>query len=473
MALFDGIVKKVLSEIKKVTTFNYRDIPEDDFVNGPVYVYHMTAEANLKGGLLKSGWESFYNLVNSYGPGIYCTVYPSFDKRADVRDENGRWNPTLDYDGGSSMYPARRIIYGQKDNKSGGGTKPAIMLVCKSVKPKPFWNFIILDEKIAMAVYRSHWRLNDQLKLIFGKDLYDYAYSKFGTKIEQWMRAGHVATYMRGNVAYDINSVLCSDVRLNRKINGLIFHGPGDGFVVIFRDYNALEPFGVSDDCGHTFREISVEETFNDYNNNNMDVRNALGLDRYFCVKTDTLNGRYLQQLKNIPFKYVSSVFFGDYALVGNTDNPIIDSNSSNGIHYSFVSTQNKADWKWNYIYKPLVNDYDDYMQMTVSPNIWFDVVSSRWDKNTAAVTKDGVLYTIVNNNGQFMLYDSNGKELGNLKTLTDDDLKEFKKSRPMLNVAQIRNDKVVAKQDDSQDVDNSQNTQINRPKKKFFGVRK
>ena len=42
-----------------------------------------------------------------------------------------------------------------------------------------------------------------------------------------------------------------------------------------------------------------------------------------------------------------------------------------------------------------------------------------------------------------------------------------------MLNVAQIRNDKVVAKQDDSQDVDNSQNTQINRPKKKFFGVRK
>lgn len=112
-------------------------------------------------------------------------------------------------------------------------------------------------------------------------------------------------------------------------------------------------------------------------------------------------------------------------------------------------------------------------MQMTVSPNIWFDVVSSRWYKNTAAVTKDGVLYTIVNNNGQFMLYDSNGKELGNLKTLTDDDLKEFKKSRPMLNFAQIRNDKVVAKQDDSQDVDNSQNTQINRPKKKFFGVRK
>lgn len=55
---------------------------------------------------------------------------------------------------------------------------------------------------------------------------------------------------MRGNVAYDINSVLCSDVRLNRKINGLIFHGPGDGFVVIFRDYNALEPFGVSDVLG-------------------------------------------------------------------------------------------------------------------------------------------------------------------------------------------------------------------------------
>lgn len=73
-----------------------------------------------------------------------------------------------------------------------------------------------------------------------------------------------------------------------------------------------------------------------------MDVRNALGLDRYFCVKTDTLNGRYLQQLKNIPFKYVSSVFFGDYALVGNTDNPIIDSNSSNGIHYSFVSTKTR-----------------------------------------------------------------------------------------------------------------------------------
>lgn len=461
MELFNNVVENVLCETKKKETFNYDSIPESDFVNGPVYVYHMTSENNLKGGILKSGWESFYNLVNSYGPGIYTTIYPSFDPRAEVKDENGNPNPTLDYDGGTSRYSARRWIYGEKDNKGGGRGKPAVMIACKTINPKPFWSFVILDEKIAKQVYRRHWRLEDQLKLILGDKLYSYAERKFGHNLIHLYNAGRRLTYERGDVAYSIDHMLCSDLMLNRKIKGIIFHGPGDGFVAIFRDYNALQPFAVSDDCGHTFRELNVEHTYEEYNNKNVDVRSALGLDRFFFVKKDTIKPEYIGRLKGVPFKYLSSVFYGDYAMVGDTDNPQIRRETIGGRPYSFITTENKNEWKWNFIYKPLINSSEDYNDILVSKNIWFDTVSEVWNKNTCLVSKDNKLYYIINKSGTFFLYDNKGMEIGDLATITDADL-----------INAERSDSKPNEPKNEPNITDSQTVKKVRPKR-IFGLKK
>ena len=465
MGLFANVVRSILKEDRNdKDNFNYKSIPNSNFVSGPVYVYHMTNESNLKGGLLKTGWESYYNSVNSYGPGIYTTIYPSFDPRANVKDEQGRPNPTLDYDGGSSRYMARRIIYGQKDNK-GGGIKPAIMIACKTTKANPFNGFIVFDEKIAKELYHNMWEFRNQLKSILGYRLYDEISKYKGTIIDQISSLSYRKMYERGEAAYMVDKYLCNDVRINKKIRGLIFHGPGDGFVAIFRDYNALEPFAVSYDCGHTFKKIDVEETYEEYNNNNVDVRSALGLDRFFYPKFDTIKPEYWKILKDMPFKYISSTLFGNYGIVGTTNNPKVTMSQ-------YITTDNRKDWKWNYIYKPLINNGNNYMAMTVSPNIWFDEISNKWNNNTAVVMKDNKLYTIHNNNGEFYLYDGKNNEIGNLKKLTDKDLILYNNKAEKDIIDNTNNEVQTQNQNVSDDNKLEPLEKRVRPKRKF-GTRK
>ena len=487
MELFGSIVNRVLNEVKDKKVLKYEDI-KSDYVNGPVYVYHMTGKMNLKGGILKSGWESFYNAWNSYGPGIYTCVLPSFDPKARV----------LSGGYGSSEYPDRdadrQYTYGAPKDDAKWGSIKGVMLLCKTLKPHPFRSFLIFDEHMAKTIYKNHWRPLDQLRLILGEKLFkekmrtneylrtigayfDSAQRFIDNRDENDQRAldGYNALYYRGYGAMAADRA-CNDPEINRKIRGLIFHGPGDGYVAIFRDYNALAPIGVSYDLGHTFEPIETEAEFEDYQVKNVDVRSALGLDRFFFSKTNTIKPRYLNTLSNVPFKYIGDTFFGDYALVGNTDNP------QTKYDYSFrglvVTTDNKEDWRWNFIYKPWINR-DNYNEILVSPNIWFDTVSTKWANNTAAVTKNDVLYYIVNKSEYFILYNDKGEEIGDLATLTDRDLENIPQQQPinMSNAAKQDTQNVnIARQPQGQNQPQSSNSQAvaqtQRPKRKF-GIRK
>ena len=283
--------------------------------------------------------------------------------------------------------------------------------------------------------------------------------------------------HLMGIINYIIADEACDDPDINRKIRGLIFHGPGDGYVAIFRDYNALAPIGVSYDLGHTFEPLKTEAEFDDYQVKNVDVRSALGLDRFFFSKTNTIKPEYLNKLSNLPFKYVGDTFFGDYALVGNTDNP------QTKYDYSFrelvVTTDNKEEWRWNFIYKPWMNKSDNYNEILVSPNIWFDTVSTKWANNTAAVVKNDVIYYIVNNSGRFTLHNVKGEEIGDLATLTDKDLENVPQQQPinMSNASKQDTQNVnIVQQPQGQNQPQSSNTQAvahtQRPKRKF-GIRK
>ena len=143
------------------------------------------------------------------------------------------------------------------------------------------------------------------------------------------------------------------------------------------------------------------------------------------------------------------------------------------------VTTDNKDDWRWNFIYKPWLNKSDNYNEILVSPNIWFDTVSTKWANNTATVMKNGILYYIVNKSEHFILYNAKGEEIGDLATLTDRDLENIPQQQPInmpnmekqdtqnVNIAQQPKGQNQSQPSDTQAVAHTQ-----RPKRKF-GIRK
>ena len=143
------------------------------------------------------------------------------------------------------------------------------------------------------------------------------------------------------------------------------------------------------------------------------------------------------------------------------------------------MATDNKEDWRWNFIYKPWINKSNNYNEILVSPNIWFDTVSTKWANNTANVMKNGILYYIVNKSGQFILHNDKGEEIGDLATLTDKDLNNLPQQQPfnMSNVAKQDTQNVnIVQQPQRQNQPQSSNIQAvaptQRPKRKF-GIRK
>lgn len=454
MGLFSDIVRKVLLEAEGKNIISY-DSLKNDYVNGPFYVFHMTGESCLKGGILKSGWESFFNEWNSYGPGIYACVYPSFDPRARVLDAGigSKPNPNRDAE--------RQYIYGGAKSLYSSVKKKAVMLLCKTLRPHPLKNFLIFDEAMAKTIYGENWRIADQLKQIFGRHFYSAIKGCYPLKslldyslecdkyFEISSKHGNIANtenekpysnrllkiydkmYYRGNGASLADNACSFNVNVNKAIKGLVFHGPGDGFVIIFRDYNAIEPVGVSYDLGRTFTPIETEAEFDNYQRNNVDIRSALGVDRYFSPTTNTIKEDYVNY--EIPFHYIGSTFFGDYALVGRMKKPsFVNQLTKDGrkISVAKLTDETLGNWLWNYIYKPWISS-QSYDGMLVSKNIWFDrVASSRWDGNMSSVLKDGDVYTIVNNDGKFLLVDGDNDVLGDLRTLTDKDLSDAKKEK-------------------------------------------
>lgn len=439
MTLFGKIVKKVLSEGKNDKgVIKYEDL-KNDYVKGPFYVYHMTNKANLKGAILKSGFESYFNSVNSYGPGIYACLLPSFDPAAKVTygGYGTKQNPNLDAE--------RQQIYGRKDNKSGGQNKvDAVMILCKTLNPYPLRNFVIFDENLAKMIYRHHWKPLDQLKLILGRDVFQEkmatnsylrqlgAYSDSANKFWQAKKEGiknneipskyiegYDALYYRGFGATKMDRA-CEDFDINKAVKGLVFHGPGDGYVIIFRDYNAVKPVAISNDLGHTFTPIDTEAEFDDYTSNNIDIRSKLGVDRYFNSKTNKIR-RQFKGYDRLPFSYISDTFYGDYAVVKKD-----------------IQGQEKS----NYIYKPfLLKNPDDYRFLLVSKHIWFDnVAENDWDNGQTFVRKNGIWYSIKNDNNHFYLYDEDNNLIGDLLTLTDNDLAKYNQDKAQMAQQQPNN---------------------------------
>ena len=155
---------------------------------------------------------------------------------------------------------------------------------------------------------------------------------------------------------------------------------------------------------------------------NNIDIRSALGLDRFFFAKTDTIREEWYGKI-NVPFDYVSSTFFGNYAIVGKMKTPKFQRiNWETSI--AKLDGYNDLNWEWNYIYKPYIGKTNNFNDLLISRNIWFDKVGMNdWDNNSTAVMKNNSIYTIKNEHNTFNLYDESGNLIGDLNRITENDL--------------------------------------------------
>ena len=339
MQNFSNIVKNVLNE----------GFEKD----GYLYVYHMTDKKALEGGIYKSGFERYFTGSNSnaYGPGVYTTLYPSFDKRAEVTDGYGHANPDLDR--------SRAHIYG------------SIMVKLRARKGA-IKNFLIYDEKWAKIQYKNNWKIEDQLRQLLKPETFDKVKSQHPYEWDRMCNGSE--NYTRGYGANIAAQLCATNYDMNRSIRGYIFHGPGDGFVCIFKDFAAVTPVAESTDFGHTFTPIKLDPKFDEYVTNNVDLRREFGAEYQYDSKT----GRKKMQ-RNAYYDEMPEHFTNGFARI-------------------------KKDDKYNYLY------IKTYKNGPISP-VWFDEAPVTFDKNNIArVILNDEIYKIKCMGDYFVIYDQNNK---------------------------------------------------------------
>lgn len=341
--------------------------------DGYLYVYHMTSPDALKGGIYKTGFERFYTGSNSnaYGPGVYTTIYPSFDKRAGLIDLYG--------DSYSDLDRRRGSIYGD-------------IMVKLRARKGAIRHFLIFDEKFAKIQYKENWKIEDQLRVLLTPETFSKLKSEYPS---QWRTMCYSdEMYTRGFACHAAAQLCAINYEMNRAVRGFIFHGPGDGFVCIFKDFAAVTPVAESTDYGHTFTPIKLDPKFDEYVTNNVDLRRELGAEYQYDNKTGKKNCN-----RNGKYDELPSHFTNGFARI-------------------------KKDGKYNYLY------YKTYKNGPISP-VWFDEAPVTFSKNgIARVILNDELYKIKCMGDYFVIYDKNNKFMSYLS-----DLKEIMDNQNNMNV--------------------------------------
>lgn len=239
--------KQSIKRILKEEINEYIDMTYDEFTskdNKMPIVYQLAFRDRVP-SIFKNGYSREY--AGTAGGNFYCRgVYSTFDLASTIRNSK-----------------TKTQIYGDTIIKIG---------------VKSYDRFFICDMKIAKETYGKHYRLEDQLDMLFAD------YPKILNKIKQSKDYKSIIDptvdkeaerYTSQNVQkllMLLNGMHClSDKMLNEiDIRGFIFHGGGDGKVVIIRDFKAIVPLAYSTDNGKTWKtDLSTRDSYekiaNDY----------------------------------------------------------------------------------------------------------------------------------------------------------------------------------------------------------------
>ncbi len=309
MHLFEDIVEKVILEKKKVL--------KEGMENGTFYVYHMCPKKAVE-GITKTGFERFFGasqVAMSYGPGVYTTVYPSYDKRSKCSD------PRLDAD-------RRRFWY------SSGQNGEAVVLKC--IGRNGLNGFMIYDEDVAAKVYgKDNAPFDKQLKLLMDPEEYNNLVNNHsddfnrlcGTRYGRYFDNQYFWNNSGGEVAGYFDNIMSNYPKSYNKIRGLSFHGGHDGFVAIYRNFNDVEPVEVSYDYAKPgyqritdltlhFKPANIDPRFFEYVKNNCDIYSDLGVVGMFDPKTHRRKASFNSLPQNARYDVLPAYFIANFAKV-------------------------------------------------------------------------------------------------------------------------------------------------------------
>ena len=309
MYLFESIVEEVIKE--KNNALN------EGMENGTFYVYHMCPKKAME-GITKTGFERFFGasqVAMSYGPGVYTTVWPSYDKRSKCH------NPRLDVD-------LRRFYYSE------GGMGESVVLKC--IGKNGLKGFMIYDEEVAAKVYgKENAPFDKQIKLLMDPDEYNELVNNHKWQFDEICGVSHGRYFDNqhfwngsgGAVAGSFDNVMSNYPKSYRKIRGLSFHGGHDGFVAIYRNFNDVIPVEVAYDyCKPRYQTISdltlhfkpanIDPRFFEYVKNNNDIYSDLGVVDKFNPKTHRRTSSYNSLPQNAKYDVLPPYFIANFARV-------------------------------------------------------------------------------------------------------------------------------------------------------------
>lgn len=309
MYLFESIVEEVIKE--KNNALN------EGMENGTFYVYHMCPKKAME-GITKTGFERYFGASQSsmmYGPGVYTTVWPSYDRRSKCS------NPRLDAD-------ERRYTYSE------GRRGEAVVLKCKA---KGGLNgFMIYDEEYSAKVYgKDNASFDKQIKLLMDPDEYNDLVNNHrgdfdkicGIKYGRYYDNQHFWNGSAGNVACPFDRVMSNYPKSYQKIRGICFHGGCDGFVAVFRNFNDVIPVEVAYDYAVSgyrtisdltlhFKPANIDPRFFEYVTNNNDIYSELKVIGMFDPKSYRRKTSFTSLPSNAKYDELPPYFIANFARV-------------------------------------------------------------------------------------------------------------------------------------------------------------
>ena len=117
--------------------------------------------------------------------------------------------------------------------------------------------YLIFDYDVAKKIYGKNYTLDNQLRLILGKD-----WNEFKNDEEIIGLIDELPTTFSSNISEKFY-YLAKDTKIFTKIKGMVFTGREDGRVLVCYDKKNIEPIRYTEDDGRTWKNLFNKEIYN------------------------------------------------------------------------------------------------------------------------------------------------------------------------------------------------------------------
>jgi hypothetical protein len=233
-------LRKILLEVKMPTA--------SEVTSGGLPVLYRVGKRPQVESIFKNGYNrQFAGMAGGlmYGVGTYCN-----DNLEDAKANVG------------VAAPGAKAAVGMKEY---GDT------IFKMYLAGGYYGFIIFNKSKAMQVYGNDWKIEDQLRKVYGATDDEIRRIKGECDAKIRMKGG---SYYHGRTAPAAHGFAqCKDFIRSHGVKGVVYTGLRDGACVVPYDFGAVIPYSVSFDKGKTFKVLFNAKEYEERINRVVDVQ--------------------------------------------------------------------------------------------------------------------------------------------------------------------------------------------------------